>query len=183
MKNISTLILTLLSFTLSAQQVGDFNLTNVLDGKSVALKDYAAKPGVIIIFTANSCPFDEYYAGRIKAIDKLPVILVNAHPDPTESSEAMIKRAHQLGYTTPYLADKDQTLMQALGASKSTEAFLLKNTNGSFAVFYHGAIDDNPQVVQDVKHAYLNEAINLMLSGQSMDKTQVRPTGCNIRKK
>jgi peroxiredoxin len=167
------------------QTIEDFNLVNVVDGKTVSLKDYSSSEGVVIIFMMNDCPFDEYYIQRIKSLNstKVPVLLVNAHPDPSESLDNMTKRAKQAGINIPYLADKDQKLMLSLGAHKSTEAFLLKNTNGKFSVIYHGAIDDNPQVATDVKHGYLREAINKMLAGQQIDKIEVRPAGCSIRKK
>jgi peroxiredoxin len=185
MKNISTLILLLVSFTLAGQQIEDISLPNVVDGKNISIKDYASGVGVVVIFTMNSCPFDEYYAGRISNLTKgkVPVLLVNASPDPNESVENMLKCSTQRGLAIPYLADKDQKLMQSLGAHKSTEAFLLKNTNGKLSVYYHGAIDDNPQVAADVKHAYLQEAITKMMAGQASDQTEIRPVGCNIRKK
>jgi peroxiredoxin len=185
MKNISTLILSLISLTLAGQQIEDVSLTNVIDSKTISIKDYASSTGVVVIFTMNTCPFDEYYAGRISNLAKckVPVLLVNASPDPSESAESMVKCSTQRGLTIPYLADKDQKLMQSLNAHKSTEAFLLKNTNGKLSVFYRGAIDDNPQVAADVKHAYLQEAINKLLAGQDSDKTEIRPVGCNIRKK
>jgi peroxiredoxin len=185
MKNISTLILSLVSLTLAGQQIEDVSLPNVIDSKTISIKDYASGAGVVVIFTMNTCPFDEYYAGRISNLSKgkVPVLLVNASPDPNESIESMLKCSTQRGLNIPYLADKDQKLMQNLGAHKSTEAFLLKNTNGKLSIYYHGAIDDNPQVAADVKHAYLQEAITRLMAGQESDKTEVRPVGCNIRKK
>jgi hypothetical protein len=184
MKNLIAIILSLITFCATAQ-IEDINLTNVVDGKIIALKNYSASSGVVVIFTMNNCPFDEYYSGRIKSLaqGKLPVLLVNAHPDANESAENMVKCYKQRGFSIPYLADKEQQLMKGLGATKSTEAFLLKNNNGKLTIAYHGSIDDNPQVASDVKNAYLQEAINKMLAGQTIDKNEVRPVGCSIRKK
>jgi peroxiredoxin len=185
MKNIATSILCLCSVVLFAQQAEDFTLVNAVDGKSVSLKNYQSNPGVVIIFMMNDCPFDDYYSDRINDLGsgKLPLLLINSHPDQNVSLESMSKCASKRTLNAPYLADVDQKVMQNLGAHKSTEVFLLKNNSGKFSVFYHGAIDDNPQVAADVKHAYLKEAINALLSGQSYIDTGVRPVGCNIRKK
>lgn len=125
---------------------------------------------------------------RIKTLaqqyqSKVPFLLVNSDADAGESTDNMIKRAQQLALTLPYLADKDQSLMQSLNAHKSSETFLLKNSNGKFTVAYRGAIDDNPQVASDVKRSYLKEAVDKCLAGQTIDATEVRPVGCNIRKK
>jgi peroxiredoxin len=185
MKNLIFLIILLTTVAGYSQSVKDFSLTNVVNGKTVTLHDYNSDAGVIIIFMLNNCPFDNYYQDRIKSLkqDNVPVILVNPSPDAGESTENMSKRAAQIGLGIPYLADKDQTLMLDLNAHKSTEAFLLKNNNGKFTVFYHGAIDDNPQVAGDVKSSYLKDAIAKMLAGQNAETTEVRAAGCNIRRK
>jgi len=171
-----------------AQHVSNFNLTNVLNGQSVTLDTYPSCSGLLIIFTSNACPYDEHYRSRIKNLsdnyqDKVPVLLVNPHTDANESTENMVKKAKASGINVPYLADKDQKLMQTLRATKSPQAFLLKNSGGNFTVVYSGAIDDNAQVEADVRHAYVKDAIDIMLSNQTVATPEVRPVGCTIRKK
>jgi peroxiredoxin len=171
-----------------AQQVPDFTLTNVVNGQPISLQTYPSCSGLIIIFTSNACPYDEHYRARIKKLsselqDKVPVLLVNSHTEANESTENMAKKAQQAGITIPYLADKDQTLMQRFGATKSPQAFLLKNSGGKFSVVYNGAIDDNAQVEADVRHAYLKDAVDIMLTNQTIATPEVRPVGCTIRKK
>jgi peroxiredoxin len=171
-----------------AQQVSDFSLTNVVNGKAISLETYPSCSGILIIFTTNACPYDEYYRGRIAKLsneyaDKVPVLLVNSSTDPVESAENMTKKAQQLGLGMPYLSDKDQSLMQKLGATKSPQVYLLKNDGGKFQVVYKGAIDDNAQVEADVRHAYLKDAIDIMLTNQKIATAEVRPVGCTIKKK
>jgi hypothetical protein len=153
-----------------SQQVQNFSLKNVVNGQNVSLETY------------------EHYRNRIKKLsteisEKIPVILVNSNTEPAESDENMAKKARELGLKVPYLADKEQVLMQQLGAAKSPHAFLLRNNNGKFSVVYKGAIDDNAQVESDVKHAYLKDAIDIMLANQTITTPEVRPAGCTIRKK
>jgi len=172
----------------NGQQVPTFSLTNVVNGKPVSLDTYPSCSGLVIVFTSNACAYDEYYRVRIKKLskdyqDKVPVLLVNSSADPLESADNMTRKAQQLGLTVPYLADKEQTLMQNLGATKSPHVFLLKNDGGKFSVVYSGAIDDNAQVEADVRHAYLKDAIDIMLTNQKIETTEVRPVGCTIRKK
>jgi hypothetical protein len=171
-----------------SQQVQNFSLKNVVNGQNVSLETYPSCEGLLIIFTSNSCPYDEHYRNRIKRLsteisEKIPVILVNSNTEPAESDENMAKKARELGLKVPYLADKEQVLMQQLGAAKSPHAFLLRNNNGKFSVVYKGAIDDNAQVESDVKHAYLKDAIDIMLANQTITTPEVRPAGCTIRKK
>ncbi|HET9487728.1 MAG TPA: thioredoxin family protein, partial [Chryseosolibacter sp.] len=110
-------------------------------------------------------------------------VLVNAHTEPTESPDKMMEKARQLNLKVPYLADKDQTLMANLNVRKSPEVFLLKNENGKFTVVYRGAIDDNAQVEADVRHHYLRDAIDIMLNKQKIQTPEIRPVGCNVKKK
>jgi thioredoxin-related protein len=188
MKNLLVAILMFVSFSLSAQEVSNFKLTNVVNDQQVSLDTYPSCEGMVIIFTSNSCPYDNYYRGRITKLaqqyhDRVPVLLVNAQPDASESREAMASKAKELNLSVPYLADKDQTLMASLNAKKSPEVFLLKNEGGKFHVVYRGAFDDNAQVEADVRHKYLQDAIDIMLSNQKIGTPEVRPVGCNLKKK
>jgi peroxiredoxin len=185
---LTILIVVILSTVCKAQQVPNFSLTNVVNGKAVSLDTYPSCSGVVIVFTSNTCAYDEYYRGRINKLskdyqDKVPVLLVNSGIDLVESVENMTKKAQQLGLTVPYLADKEQTLMQQFGATKNPQVFLLKNDGGKFSVVYKGAIDDNAQVEADVRHAYLKDAIDILLTNQKIETPEVRPVGCTIRKK
>ena len=187
-RKLIALILCFGVMTVKAQSVANFSLTNVITGSPVSLDTYPSCSGVVIIFTSNACAYDEYYRSRITALsseyqDKVPVLLVNSSIDPIESSDNMVRKAQQLGLKVPYLADKDQTIMQRLGATKTPQAFLLKNNGGKFSVVYNGAIDDNAQVTSDVRHAYLKDAIDIMLTNQTIQTSEVRPVGCSIRKK
>jgi len=187
MKQIGAILLVLALYDAHAQ-VPNFSLTNVMDGKTVSLDNYSGNNGVLIIFTSNTCPYDEYYRSRITKIskefgDRVPLLLVNSNVDATETNEAMTKKGRQLGLSVPYLSDKDQTLMQGLKATKSTHCFLLKNTGGKFVIFYNGALDDNAQVEADVRAPYLRDAITAMLNNQPLAMAEVRPVGCNIKRK
>jgi len=173
---------------LFAQQVSNFTLNNVVNGRPVSLETYPSCSGIAIIFTSNACAFDDYYRGRIAKLatdysDRVPLLLVNSSVEPADSDENMIKKATQLNLKVPYLSDKDQSLMKQLGASRTPQVFLLKNSGGSFTVVYKGAIDDNAQVEADVRHAYLKDAIDILLTNQTIQTPEVRPMGCTIRKK
>jgi thioredoxin-related protein len=188
MKKIFVVMLTLVSHFASGQAVNNFRLVNVLNNQTISLESYPSCEGMVIIFTSNACPYDEYYRNRISKIsqsyqDRVPVILVNAHTEPAESPEKMLVKGKELKLAVPYLADKSQTLMANLDVRKSPEVFLLKNQNGKFTVVYRGAIDDNAQVEADVRHSYLRDAIDIMLTNQKIETPEVRPVGCNVKKK
>jgi hypothetical protein len=189
MKKMMVVVLMLLAAHVNAQKaIDDFILKNVINGNDISLSTYPACSGLVIIFTSNACPYDEYYKNRIQKMakdysDKVPVLLVNSSTDGNETPEQMIKKAQQSGMTVPYLADKDQILLQKLGATKTPYAVLLKNNGGKFSVFYSGALDDNAQVETDVHQQYLRDAIDALIAGKTPAVAEIRPVGCTIRKK
>lgn len=192
MKKLFTLIAVVTMTTFycvgEAQVLPDFQLTNVLNGQTVSPDTYPSCEGMILVFTSNTCPYDEYYRNRIEQLsqayqDKVPVLLINAYNEPDESPEKMAARGKAVNLRLPYLADKEQTLVTSLNVKKSPEAFLFKNDNGKFTVVYRGAIDDNAQVAADVNHHYLRDAVDIMLSNQQIKTPEVRPVGCNLKKK
>lgn len=180
-------VLMLITSVCFGQTVANFTLTNAVDGKEVSLNNFTSSPGVVIIFTSNSCPYDGYYLNRIRSLanqynSKIPVLLVNSGKDDTESVTQMKNYADQCKLDVPYLADKDQKLLSSLSPRKSPEGFLLQKVGGDFKVVYRGAIDDNAQSEKEVKVSYLKDAIVKLLAGQKIDVADVRPVGCTIRK-
>ena len=166
--------------------VQNFTLTNVMDGKTVSLDQYSSNTALVVVFTSNECPFDNYYKDRIKEMigtysGKIQFLLVNSYIEPAESAEKMA--IHYTDLNVPYLSDKDQVAMNVFGAKKSPEVFLLKNADGKYAVVYSGAIDDNPQVPKDANQKFLKTAIDKLLAGQKIDVSNNRAVGCSIRRK
>src|SRR5690606_27423797 len=93
-----------------AQTVKDFALTNVMNNEVVSLKSFPTCEGLILVFTSNSCPYDEYYRSRIDALgqayrDRVPLLLVNSQADPNESPQRMAAKGKALKLSVPYLAD------------------------------------------------------------------------------
>ena len=187
-RNLILIVLLAGVFSAKAQTIPNFTLTNVVTGSAVTLDSYPSCSGLVVIFTSNACAYDEHYRSRIEALskeyqDRVPVLLINSSVESLESTDNMVRKAQQLGLKVPYLADKDQAVMQRFGATKTPQAFLLKNSGGKFSVVYSGAIDDNAQVQGDVRRAYLKDAIDIMLTNQTIQTAEVRPVGCTIRKK
>lgn len=180
----------IVSTGLCAQNSSEIKLSlpDVMTGKVVSFSDFSSAPGMVVIFTSVACPFDGYYTNRIKQLQreyagKLPIVLVNAYTEAPEGEAWMKKSAEANGITLPYLSDKEQVLMTQLGAQRSPEAFLLKNTNGKFTEVYHGSIDDNAQAEGGVKQAHLKEAMEALLAGNAIPVATTRTVGCYIRKK
>jgi len=186
MKTILTGIILMMSIALKAQDVKNFTLKNVKDGKEVSLDNYSSSRAIVIVFTSHECPFDNYYKDRLKGLmqtyaGKVQFLLINSNAEDQESAEQMA--IHYTDLKVPYLADKDQMVMASLGAKKTPEVFLLTPAAGKFMLAYSGAIDDNPQTANDVRQAFLKDAIDKVLAGEKLEVATQRATGCTIRKK
>ncbi len=181
-------LLLITTTTLFGQSVQDFSALNVADNKMVSLSNYQSCDGLVVLFTSNVCPYDNYYTDRIHSLiekykGRIQFLLVNSFIEPKENAKAMSAQYNKWKLAVPYLADKEQVVMDCLDAKKSSEAFLLKRQNGSYSIFYQGAIDDNPQVASDVSKAYLQENIENLLAQRKATDNNTRPVGCTIRKK
>ncbi len=196
MKALFVLTLTLLLSSVSMAQgykIGDkatdFNLKNI-DGKTVKLSDYSQAKGFIVIFTCNHCPYAVAYEDRIIAIDKkysavgYPVVAINSNDPvayPTDSFEAMQKRAADKGFTFPYLLDETQEIAKTYGATKTPHVYLLQKEDNNLTIKYIGAIDDNYQDAEQVKESYLSTAIDALLKGQPIVTAETKAIGCSIK--
>ncbi len=191
MKKLNLILFALVALCASAraqQTIQNFTLPNVADNSSVSLEGFQSCTGLVVLFTSNDCAYDGYYISRLKSLvntykEKIQFVLVNSYIEPNEAADKMKAKYDAWGLGVPYLADKDQAAMNCLSAKKSPEAFLLKNTGGKYVLFYSGAIDDNPQVANDVKQNYLKDAIDKLLAGQKIDVANVRAVGCSVRRK
>jgi hypothetical protein len=108
-------------------------------------------------------------------------MLVNSNVETQESAEQM--SIHYTDFSVPYLADKDQVVMENLGAKKTPEAYVITSKGGKFSIVYSGAIDDNPQSAKDVRNSFLKDAIDKVLADTKPVQSIERATGCTIRKK
>lgn len=170
--------------------IPNFSLTNAVNKKPIALNDLNNANLVVIIFTSNYCPYSKLYEERIKNLasqysgDNVKFLLINPN-DPEKSSKDainnMASRAKTKNFPFPYLADKNQKVAKVFNASKTPEAFLLKNNGNKYRVVYEGAIDDNPQVPEDVREHYLKEAIEASINGRPVPVKKTKPTGCMIK--
>lgn len=169
------------------QKIEDFNLTNLQDGKSISLSQFKENKIVVIVFMSAYCPYSKSYQVRLnKLVQKLEseqksvrFILIN--PENAQETEEMLKETAQ-NYKVPYLWDKGQVVTGQLQATKTPEAFILHQNLGQFFLKYHGAIDDNPQVPEEVSQMYLEQSIYKLLETNNLEISNIKPTGCLIKK-
>lgn len=167
----------------------DFKLKNV-DGSFVSMASNAENKGYIVIFTCNTCPWARGYEQRIidlhntYASKGFPVIAIQPN-DPElskgDSYEEMQKRAKTYQYPFPYVLDDGQEVTMAYGATKTPHVYLVEKEASDYIVRYIGGIDDSPRDGSKVNEAYVANAIDALLDGNEVPRTETKAIGCTIK--
>jgi len=160
-----------------------------VSGAIITLSDARMPNGLLVMFSCNTCPYVIKNQGRTKAIcafakDKdLGVIVLNSNEGGRHNGESfadMQTYAKQQSYSWYYALDSENELADAFGATRTPECFLF-DKNGKLV--YHGAIDDSPADITEVKRNYLKLAITDMTQGNDISVKESRSVGCSIRRK
>jgi len=171
-----------------SQQVSvqDLKLVDVSTREEIVFSDYKSKTALVVIFFCNNCPYSTYYTDRIRdlymAYNDFQFLLINSSnsefaPEESEANMADFLKRNKL--EIPYLIDKDKKALKNLNAKRCPEVFVL--TPKDWKTAYSGAIDDNPQVADDVSDFHLKKVLEQLRKGASVAVTNVRPTGCIIK--
>ncbi|MBW4889085.1 thioredoxin family protein [Mucilaginibacter sp. HMF5004] len=167
----------------------DFKLKSV-DGKMVSLANYTSAKGYIVVFTCNHCPYAKAYESRIIALDKMyaskgyPVIAISPNDpvsEPADSFDNMKKLAAEKKYTFPYTIDETQNITRAYGAKATPHVFVLQKTDKGNVVKYIGAIDDDTENVNPNHTKYVENAVNALIGGKTVETTTTKAIGCSIK--
>lgn len=167
-------------------KAADFKLKNV-DGKKYKLSKIKNAKGYIVVFTCNHCPFAKAYEDRIIALHKkyesqgYPVVAINSNDkdvQPEDNYERMQEVAKNKSYDFLYLYDDTQNVAKSFGATRTPHVFILDK---SLTVKYIGAIDDNSENADAVKNRYVENAVDALLAGKAVEKTETKAVGCGIK--
>ncbi len=168
--------------------VAGFALKNV-DENTVKLSDYANRPGLIVVFLSNHCPFSKAYEDRLLALDRtlgpkgFSVLAIMSDDPATYEADSfanMKVHAREKNFSFPYLFDDTQSVARSFGAIRTPQAFVLYRVAGKFELVYSGAIDDSPQDAQAVQQRYIEMAVNDLLAGRPVARPVTKPVGCAI---
>lgn len=174
----------------------DFALPAV-DGKTYALKDFAAAKVLVLVFTCVHCPTAILAQDRIKQLvndykDKGVAVVAISSSSPKgvrldefgwtdldDSFASMKIRAKDEGYNYPYLYDGDgtQAVCQAYGPAATPHFFIF---DADRKLRYEGRQDDDERG-KNVKVSYVRDAIEAVLAGKEPPVTNTKVVGCSTK--
>ena len=165
----------------------DFSLLNV-DGQTVSLSDFEGRPGLLVMFMCNHCPFVIHVATELARLSAeyqqrgIAVVGINANDTathPADSPEQMVHEAESRGYTFPYLFDETQEVAKAYHAACTPDFFVFDQNQ---RLVYRGQMDESrPESGVPVTGQDLRAALDAVLAGEAPTADQTASLGCNIK--
>jgi peroxiredoxin len=161
--------------------IDDFTLPDA-DGASHSLASLKGKNGTVVIFIATKCPVSNAYNDRMEKVFEdykakgINVIGINANN--TEPAAEVKSHAAEKGLKFTILKDDGNKIADRLGATRTPEVYLL-DAKGKLA--YHGRID-NSQKAEGITSNDLREALDAVIAGKAVTKTDGAAFGCSIKR-
>lgn len=188
MKRAAFLFTIFFAFALAANGQGlsigaameNFSLADT-SGKMQTLNEMKGTRGAVIIFVSAQCPVVRFYNERMNQIASdykakgINVIGINSNV--TEKNED-VKSHAALTFNFPVLIDKNSSLADKLGASRTPEVYFVDAKN---VLLYRGAID-NDRSGKNVTESYLRTVFEASLAGKKIEKTSTEAFGCTIKR-
>jgi glutathione peroxidase-family protein len=160
-----------------------------VSGERVSLADAAKENGLLVMFSCTSCPFVKQWEDRYNEIKKwadnndVGMIVLNSNyqnRDGADSYEEMKKQASENDYNFYYVVDERSKIANGFGGQTTPHVFLFDK---NMKLAYKGAIDDNYKSADEVKQAYLQDALKSLGQGKEIATTETKPVGCSIKRK
>jgi peroxiredoxin len=165
----------------------DFSLPD-LHGHLISPKDFQNRPGMLVIFMCNHCPYVIHLRSALAQLAReymprgITMLGINANDVaryPDDSPARMAAEARAAGYIFPYLYDETQAVARAYRAACTPDFFLF---DAAEKVVYRGQFDDSrPGNGRPVTGKDLRAALEAVLHGQPVAAEQRPSMGCNIK--
>jgi peroxiredoxin len=142
---------------------------------------------VVVVFLANHCPIVGLNEDRIidlansykgKSVKVVGISCTGAPNVKAQDDLAAIKtRVKEKGYNYIYAYDESGKIGKAYNATVTPEFFVLDKARN---IQYTGALDNNVNDESKVTKNYVKEAVDALLTGKTVEKTETRATGCGL---
>jgi len=166
----------------------DFELPDVVSGKTISLHTFAGAKGLVVMFLCPHCPYVKHIQHGIAALAKeysgtaLGMAAISSNDVaqyPEDGPEGLRRMAHDLGFDFPYCYDESQETAKAYSAACTPDFFLFDQGR---RLVYRGQFDDSrPANLVPVTGGDLRAAMDAVLAGSPVSPRQKPGIGCNIK--
>jgi peroxiredoxin len=165
-----------------------FALPDTLSGKTVALKDIAPSPALLVAFICNHCPYVKHILDGLVAFARelgpqgVSIVAISsndAETHPADGPVEMARIAKLKGFTFPYLYDESQDVAKVYQAVCTPDFFLFDRDR---RLAYRGQFDGSrPGGRIPVTGADLRAAAGALLQGRPVPREQTPSVGCSLK--
>lgn len=169
-------------------QAPEFQLPNVVSGKTISLATFSNKKALLVMFICRHCPFVKHVQTELAQLGKdyanqsVGIVAISANDAknyPDDSPDSLKAMVQELGFVFPLCYDETQETAKAYTAACTPDFFLF---DGDRRLVYRGQLDDSrPGNDKPVNGQDLRAAIDAVLADQSPNSEQKPSIGCNIK--
>jgi peroxiredoxin len=166
----------------------DFNLPDVFSGKTISLKSFDGKKGLLVMFICRHCPYVQHIKqelarlGRDYSDKDIGIIAISSNDAanyPEDSPKSLKEFAVQEGFTFALCHDETQKVAKTYTAACTPDFFLFDKNR---KLVYRGQLDDSrPESGKPVTGKDLRAALEAVLQDQPVSADQKPSLGCNIK--
>ncbi len=166
----------------------DFQLPDVVSGKTISLNTFAGKQALLVMFICRHCPFVKHVQVQLAQIatdyrdSSVGIVAISANDAanyPNDAPAKLKEMAQDLGFTFPFCYDENQETAKAYTAACTPDFFVF---DAERQLVYRGQLDDSrPSNNQPVTGKDLRAALDAVLASQSVNPDQKPSIGCNIK--
>jgi len=181
---LTSVVLATAATATAGDKVDDFTLLDQ-DGNAHSLKYYADSAAIVLMVQGNGCPMVRNLLPDLRKVradfKDQPVTFLMINANLQDDRDSLKKEAREWDIGLPVLHDDTQTIVAALGVSRTAETFVIDTK--TWEVAYHGPINDRVTYERQKEKAqahYLADAINGVLAGKPLAVTSRDTMGCLI---
>jgi len=166
----------------------DFQLPDVVSGKTISLDTYSDRQALLVMFICRHCPFVKHVQQELAKIGKdyadrsLAIVAISSNDAanyPDDSPENLKKMARDLDLNFDLCYDETQEVAKAYTAACTPDFFLFDRNR---SLVYRGQLDGSrPSNDLPVTGKDLRSALDAVLDENEINSEQKPSIGCNIK--
>jgi peroxiredoxin len=166
----------------------EFQLPDVVTGKTVSLTSFAGKPALLVMFLCKHCPYVQHVKAELarlghdygaQGVGLVGISANDAEGYPDDAPASLAAMAREEGFTFPVCHDASQQTAKAYTAACTPDFFVFDKTR---RLAYRGQLDDSrPGNGKPVTGRDLRAALDAVLAGNPVAQEQRPSVGCNIK--
>ena len=157
-----------------------------LNGKAFRLSELRDLKAIVIAMRERDCPISEKYGPRLALLEesysKKGVLFIFNYVGQVRANQNAKKDLEKFKFKSPYIIDKDQLIINRLGAKTTGDVFIL---NSELKKVYRGPVDDQFHLLKSAvkaKNHYVRNVLEKLTSDEKVISKELPAPGCIISK-